>query len=72
VIADNFQLIQHTVKGSGGKLFVNDHIEAAWLVVDGRQPFETFKVLWSVHGEDGRIPQKDIQKLTLRIGLKAC
>jgi hypothetical protein len=56
VVADNFQVVQHTVKGSGGKLFVNDHIEVAWLVVDGRQPFETLKVLWSVHGEDGRVP----------------
>ena len=50
---------------NGGTLFVNDHIEVAWLVVDGRQPFESFKVLWSVHGEDGRVPPKGNSEISV-------
>ena len=64
-IAKDFQIVQHSVKGNGGTLFVNDHIEVAWLVVDGRQPFESFKVLWSVHGEDGRVPPEGHSEISV-------
>jgi hypothetical protein len=65
VIIENFLPVDHFAGGVGSQLFVGDRIEVAWLVIAGQHQFEPFKIRWSVHGEDGRVPAEGYQEITV-------